>query len=388
MQNDTRVSVFDTTLRDGEQARGAAMTLHDKSRIADMLDGMGIDVIEAGFPVSSAASFEAVRVVSSIAKNAAVCAIARATEADIDAATAALEHARRPRIHTFIATSPLHMREKLSMHEEEVLERIAWSVSYARRYVAEVEWTPEVATESAPAFLERAINTAVRAGASVVNVADTTGYMLPHEYGALVEQVVEMCSAYDGVVVSAHCHDDLGCAVANSLAALKAGARQVECTVNGIGERAGNAALEEVLVALTVRANALNLTHGVDLTKLHALSLLVAEASNTHVAHNKAVVGRNAFSHESGIHQDGVLKNPRLYEVVDPALVGRTRSITLGKLSGIAAVKHALHVLGFHPHEYDEHLLRSKFKELADRHERVDEQHLFSLVSLLRGSER
>jgi 2-isopropylmalate synthase len=237
-------------------------------------------------------------------------------------------------------------------------------------------------------FLERAIHTAVRAGASVINIADTTGYMLPHEYGALIARVVAHVSAYDGVTVSAHCHNDLGCAVANSLTALSAGARQVECTVNGIGERAGNAALEEVMVALTVRKNTLHLSHGVALHGLTELSACVAKASRTPVAFNKAVVGRNAFSHESGIHQDGVLKDPRLYEVIDPALVGRTRSITLGKLSGMAALKHAIGLLGFLPNEFDEHALKEGFKVLADTHGSVNEAQLATLISSLPRSER
>ncbi len=386
MKTVQKVAVFDTTLRDGEQARGAAMSLADKLRIARTLDAMGVDVIEAGFPASSTASYEAVEQVSMQVEHAVVCAIARATENDITKAASALSHAKRSRIHTFIATAPLHMREKLNMGEEEVLERIAWSVAYARRFVSEVEWTPEVATESTPEFLERAVDIAVRAGARIVNVADTTGYMLPHEYGAFVARIVKIVSAYDGVVVSAHCHDDLGCAVANSLAALHAGARQVECTVNGIGERAGNAALEEVLVALTVRKNMLKLTHGVDLTQLSALSALVAEACNTHVAYNKAIVGRNAFSHESGIHQDGVLKNPRLYEVIDPALVGRSRSITLGKLSGLSAVKHALSLLGVTADGLDEDALRTGFKALADQYGSVDEARLAALALSLQGN--
>jgi 2-isopropylmalate synthase len=280
------------------------------------------------------------------------------------------------------------MEQKLCMSEDDVLECIRLSVMYARRFVAEVEWTPEIASRSDPVFLERAIHVAVKAGARIINVADTTGYMLPHEYAALIARVVAIVSAYDGVVVSAHCHDDLGCAVANSLVALHAGARQVECTVNGIGERAGNAALEEVVVAMTVRKEMLKLAHTVRTERLAELSVLVAEASHTPVAYNKAIVGRNAFSHESGIHQDGILKSPSLYEEINPSLVGRTRSLTLGKLSGVAALRHAILELGFSPSEFDEEMLRTRFKAFADECGSVDASLFARFVAELRGSEK
>ena len=388
MKHTDAVAVFDTTLRDGEQARGASMTLHDKACIAQALDDAGVNVIEAGFPVASEESFKAVELASSIVQNATVCAIARATERDIDAAVQSLREAKHSRIHTFIATAKHHMEHKLCMSEDDVLERVRSSVTYARRFVAEVEWTPEVASRSDVVFLERAIHVAVKAGASIINVADTTGYMLPHEYAVLIARVVAITSAYDDVVVSAHCHDDLGCAVANSLAALHAGARQVECTVNGIGERAGNAALEEVVVAMSVRKEMLKLEHTVRTERLPELSLLVAEASCTPVAYNKAIVGRNAFSHESGIHQDGVLKAPSLYEEIDPSMVGRTRSLTLGKLSGVAAIKHAIELLGFHPDEFSETMLRTRFKAFADTQGSVDASLFVRFVAELRGSEK
>ena len=303
-----RILIFDTTLRDGEQSPGASMTLEEKLDVAELLDAMGVNIIEAGFPIASEGDFEAVTEVARRVKRATVAGLARSATKDIDRAGEALRHAARPRIHTFISTSPLHMKFKLNKEPAEVLEMITASVKRARNYVADVEWSAEDGTRSEIDFLCRCVELAIKAGATTINIPDTVGYAMTEEYQALFETVRARVPDSDKAIFSVHCHDDLGLAVANSLAGIKGGARQVECTINGIGERAGNAALEEVVMALKVRNDRLPYHTGIDATMLTRASKLVSAVSSFPVQYNKAIVGRNAFAHESGIHQDGMLK--------------------------------------------------------------------------------
>src|SRR6201985_100318 len=309
----TPIQIFDTTLRDGEQSAGAAMTHEEKLRIAELLDEMGVDIIEAGFPISSAGDFKAVQEISKLVKNASVCGLARAGFKDIDRAGEALKGARRPRIHTFISTSPVHMKHKLGMGENAVLEAVGASVTRARNYTSEVEWSAEDATRTVPDFLCRCVEVAIHSGATVINVPDTVGYSTPQEYFEIIKMLRERVLGADQVIFSTHCHNDLGLAVANSLAGVLAGARQVECTINGIGERAGNAALEEIVMALKVRKDIMPFTNNVDTTMLSRASKLVSNVTGFPVQYKQAIVRHNAFSHESGIHQDGMLKNVETY---------------------------------------------------------------------------
>ncbi|MCY4327919.1 MAG: 2-isopropylmalate synthase, partial [Rhodobacteraceae bacterium] len=296
--NQDRVLIFDTTLRDGEQSPGATMTLDQKISIAAHLDEMGVDIIEAGFPNASPGDFEAVVNISKIAKNAIICGLARSVSSDIDRAGAALAKAKRPRIHTFIATSPIHMRHKLNMSPEDVLEAIDFSVRRARNLTDNVQWSPEDGTRSDRDFLCRAVETALRAGATTINIPDTVGYTVPSESADIIRMLLERVPAIENAVISTHCHNDLGLAVANSLAAVIAGARQIECTINGLGERAGNAALEEVVMAMRVRNDAMPYTTGIDSRKIMQASRMVSEATQFPVQYNKAIVGKNAFAHE------------------------------------------------------------------------------------------
>jgi 2-isopropylmalate synthase len=377
-----RVWIFDTTLRDGEQGAGASMRPEDKVAIAKKLDAMGVDIIEAGYPAASAGAFAVVETVATVCTRARICALARGTKEDIDAAVKALLPAgERARIHIFVATDPLHMREKLRQTEEQVLARIYEYVAYAKQFVEDIEFSPEVATTSETSFLYRAIDAAVAAGATVINVPDTTGAVLPHEYAAVIQGVINHLKYAPHVIVSVHCHNDFGVATANSLEGLRAGARQVECTVNGIGERAGNTALEEVLMALTLRPNVFKLTHAVVTRDLCKLSALVATVSSTSVSPNKAFVGRNAFAHESGIHQDGVLKNASLYEVCDPALVGAHRRLPLGKLSGRAGVAATLERLGFLPTALDVQHIYEAVMVYADQFQTVPDDVVQSMAA-------
>src|SRR5580698_9192467 len=303
------IQIFDTTLRDGEQSPGAAMTHEEKLEIAVLLDEMGIDIIEAGFPIASHGDFEAVRGIAKLVKNAGVCGLARAGFKDIDAAGEALKGAHRPRIHTFISTSPVHMKHKLNMGENAVLEAIGASVTRARNHTDDVQFSPEDATRTVPDFLCRAVEVAIHSGAMTINIPDTVGYSTPQEFFEIITMLRNRVPNADKVIFSTHCHNDLGLAVANSLAGVLAGARQVECTINGIGERAGNAALEEIVMALKVRKDIMPFTTGVDTRMLARASKLVSNVTGFPVQYNKAIVGKNAFSHESGIHQDGMLKN-------------------------------------------------------------------------------
>ncbi len=365
-----RVVVFDTTLRDGEQAAGAAMAPEAKINIARMLDSAGVDVIEAGFPVASPGVFETVRTIAAQVTRAGVCALARGNSEDITAAAAALAPARdRARIHLFIATDAVHMEKKLRLQPSAVLDMIVRSVRHAKSLVHDVEFSPEVATTSDREFLFRSITAAIAAGATVINVPDTTGYSVPHEYGDLIRAVHRQVPNINHAMVSVHCHNDRGLATANTLEGLRAGARQVECTVNGIGERAGNTSLEEVLMALTLRSDVYELMHGVDTTQLCALSSAVSAATRFVVPPNKAFVGKNAFAHESGIHQAGVLASASLYEICDPNLVGAVRRLPIGKLSGKAGLRALTTRLGYQLSSQDISELYVRVMAFADRHD-------------------
>jgi 2-isopropylmalate synthase len=377
----SHVKIFDTTMRDGEQSPGASMTLDEKLELAQWMDTMGVDVIEAGFPISSNGDFEAVRAVAGVVKESIVCGLARAGAKDIDRCWEAIKGAARPRIHSFLSTSPIHRKHKLQMDQDQVLDAITFSVSHARNLCADVEWSAEDATRTERDFLRRCVEAAIKAGATTINVPDTVGYSFPQEYGEIFADLIANVPGADKVVFSAHCHNDLGLAVANSIAAVMAGARQIECAVNGLGERAGNAALEEVVMALRVRGDALPYETKIDSTRLMRASQMVSRITGFPVQYNKAIVGKNAFSHESGIHQDGMLKNAQTYEIMTPEDVGQGgTSLVLGKLSGRAAFKDKLHDLGYDlaANEFQDAFTR--FKELADRKRHVYDDDIIALV--------
>ena len=376
-----RVVIFDTTLRDGEQCPGATMTFEEKLEVAALLDKMGVDIIEAGFPIASNGDFEAVAEIARRTENATVAGLARAIPGDIARAGEAVRHARRGRIHTFVSTSPIHLAHQMRKTEEQVIEIISATVAQARDLVEDVEWSAMDATRTGIDYLCRAVETAIRAGATTINLPDTVGYATPEEYGDMFRQVRERVPGADKAVFSTHCHNDLGLAVANSLAGVAAGARQIECTINGIGERAGNAALEEIVMALKTRRDALPYEAGVESTMLTRASRLVSAATSFPVQYNKAIVGKNAFSHESGIHQDGMLKHNETYEIMTPASVGLSRtSLVMGKHSGRAAFKDKLKALGY---ELGENALQDafqRFKDLADRKKHVYDEDIEALV--------
>src|SRR5262244_3968294 len=376
-----RVVIFDTTLRDGEQCPGATMTHEEKLEVAEVLDTMGVDIIEAGFPIASEGDFQAVNEVAKRTKNAVVCGLARAGQKDIDRAGEAIRPARRGRIHTFISTSPVHMKWKLQMEPEQVYEMVIASVTRARGYTDDVEWSCEDGTRTEHDFLCRCVEAAIKAGATTINIPDTVGYTVPEEYFNLFKMVRERVPNSDKARFSVHCHDDLGMAVANSLAGVSAGARQIECTVNGIGERAGNAALEEVVMAMKVRNDTLPFWTGIDSTMLTRASKLVSAVTSFPVQYNKAIVGRNAFAHESGIHQDGMLKHTQTYEIMVPEDVGvRQTSLVMGKHSGRHAFVHKLDELGYQlaANQLEDAFVR--FKALADRKKHVYDEDIEALV--------
>ena len=376
-----RVLIFDTTLRDGEQSPGAAMTLEDKLKVAELLDEMGIDIIEAGFPISSNGDFEAVTEIAKVVKNSVVCGLARAGLKDIDRAGEAVKHAKRPRIHSFISTSPVHRKWKLQMDADQVIEAVAASVAQARKWVDDVEWSAEDATRTEIDVLRRCCEVAIKQGATTINIPDTVGYSVPEEYYGLIKMLRETVPGGDKVVWSTHCHNDLGMAVANSLAGVRAGARQVECCINGLGERAGNAALEEIVMALNVRADVLPYWTGVDATKFTRASKLVSAVAAFPVQYNKAVVGRNAFAHESGIHQDGMLKNNQTYEIMTPESVGLSKSsLSMGKLSGRHAFREKLRELGYELGDNAFQDAFNRFKDLADKKKIVFDEDIEALV--------
>ncbi len=393
MAEKERLIIFDTTLRDGEQSPGASMTRDEKLRIARALERMRVDVIEAGFPIASPGDFEAVQAVARAVKDSVVCGLARALDKDIDRAAEALREARAFRIHTFIATSPIHMERKLRMSPDEVLAQAVRAVRRARQHTDDVEFSPEDAGRSEIDFLCRVIEAVIEAGARTVNIPDTVGYNLPHQFGELIRTLIERVPNSDKAVFSVHCHNDLGLAVANSLSAVLAGARQVECTVNGLGERAGNAALEEIVMAVRTRQDVFPCDTGLDTTQIVPTSRLVSGITGFPVQPNKAIVGANAFAHESGIHQDGVLKSRETYEIMRAEDVGWTANrIVLGKHSGRNAFRTRLRELGIEL-ESEEALNEAfaRFKELADKkHEIYDEdlQALVTEASLEAGNER
>jgi len=376
-----RVYIFDTTLRDGEQSPGASMTLEEKLQIAELLDSMGVDVIEAGFPIASNGDFESVSEVAKLMKNSQVCGLARAGAKDIDRAADAVKHAKNPRIHTFISTSPLHMKHKLQMEPDEVMEAIAFSVSHARNHVDNVEWSPEDATRTDRDFLCATVETAIKAGATTINIPDTVGYTVPQEFFDIITMLRERVPNIDKAIISTHCHNDLGLAVANSLAGVQAGARQVECTINGLGERAGNAALEEIVMALNVRQDAMPQWTNIETTMLARASKLVSSVTAFPVQYNKAVVGQNAFAHESGIHQDGMLKNNQTYEIMTPESVGISQtSLVMGKHSGRHAFREKIKALGYDLGDNQLQEAFTRFKDLADRKKHVFDDDIIALV--------
>jgi len=376
-----RVYIFDTTLRDGEQSPGASMTLEEKLQIAELLDGMGVDVIEAGFPIASNGDFEAVTEVAKLVKNAQVCGLARASEKDIDRAGEAVRFAANPRIHTFISTSPVHMKHKLQMEPEQVLEAISFSVNRARQITDSVEWSPEDATRTDRDFLCFVVEAAIKAGATTINIPDTVGYTMPQEYFEIISMLRNNVPNIDKVILSTHCHNDLGLAVANSLAGVQAGARQIECTINGLGERAGNAALEEIVMALNVRGDLMPEWTSIKTTELARASRLVSSATAFPVQYNKAIVGQNAFAHESGIHQDGMLKNNQTYEIMTPESVGISKSaLVMGKHSGRHAFKDKIKSLGYDISDNQMQVAFGRFKDLADKKKHIFDEDIVALI--------
>src|SRR6185295_16005443 len=377
-----RVSIFDTTLRDGEQSPGCSMNLTEKVRMANKLQDLGVDIIEAGFPIASEGDFAAVRAVAAQCRNVKVAALCRTSELDVARAADALKFAAHPRIHTFCATSDIHLEHKLKKTRAEVIDMTRAAVSQARSYAEDVEFSAEDATRSDIDYLCEVLDAAVESGASVLNVPDTVGYTTPMEYMHLVQQVRERVVRDRDVIICVHCHNDLGLAVANSLAAIEAGARQVECTINGIGERAGNASLEEIVMALRVRADRLPFETNIDTTELYPTSQMLSSIVGFDVQPNKAIVGRNAFAHEAGIHQHGVINNPLCYEIMTPESVGvPTNSLVLGKHSGRHALALRYAELGYDVTSSELEEAYRSFTDLADKKKCIYDQDLISLLS-------
>lgn len=377
----SRIIIFDTTLRDGEQSPGCSMNLEEKLRMAMLLDEMGVDVIEAGFPIASPGDFEAVQAIAKTVKNATICGLSRAKKADIEASAEAIKPAVYKRIHTFISTSPLHMKYKLQMPPEEVLNAIAESVSTARNFTDDVEWSAEDGSRTEDDFLCRAVEVAIKSGATTINIPDTVGYATPEDYAARFAMLLNRVPNIDKAILSVHCHNDLGLAVANSLAGVKAGARQIECTINGIGERAGNAALEEVIMAMRTRPDKMPFSNKIDTTRIVKISRALSAITGFNVQPNKAIVGANAFAHESGIHQDGMLKNAQTYEIMTPESVGLTESkLVMGKHSGRHAFRAKLEELGYELGDNALNEAFQRFKILADKKKEIFEDDLLALV--------
>ncbi len=377
-----RVIIFDTTLRDGEQAAGGRMNIEEKLEIARQLELLGVDVIEAGFPLSSPSDFEAVKTIAQEVHKPTICALARALPQDIDRAWEAIKDAEHPRIHTFLSASDIHLVYQLKKSREEIMEMARSMVARAKKYVADVEFSPMDASRTEPDYLYQILREAIAAGATTVNIPDTVGYAIPAEFGRLIEGITQNVPNIDQAVISVHCHNDLGLAVANSLEAVKHGARQVECTINGIGERAGNASLEEIVMALKTRDDFFNLTTKIDTTQIYKTSRRVSEVTGFVVQPNKAIVGDNAFRHQSGIHQDGVIKMAVTYEIMDPRTVGiPASSLVMGKLSGRHALKEHLAELGYSLSDEDLKRVFTAFKELADKKKEVTDKDIESLVA-------
>jgi len=382
MEDKNRIIIFDTTMRDGEQSPGASMSLEEKIQISRVFDELGIDIVEAGFPIASPGDFEAVTAISKILKNSIPAGLSRHTKKDIDACYEALKAAPRFRIHTFISTSALHMKHKLNKSPEEVLGSIKEHVTYARKFTDDVEWSCEDGTRTDMDFMCKTVELAIKCGAKTINIPDTVGYSLPSEFKKIIETLINKVPNIDKAILSTHCHNDLGLAVANSLAGVAAGARQVECTINGIGERAGNAALEEIVMAMKTRPDLMPFKTGINTQLLSKASKVVSNATGFPVQFNKAIVGKNAFAHESGIHQDGMLKNRNTYEIMTPESVGvKKTSLVMGKHSGRHAFKDKLTDLGYS--NITDDVIQTafgKFKILADKKKHVYDEDIAALV--------
>ena len=378
--NKDRVLIFDTTLRDGEQSPGATMTHDEKLEIAELLDDMGVDIIEAGFPIASEGDFRAVSEIAKRSKNSVICGLARANFGDIDRCWEAVRNSERPRIHTFIGTSPLH-RAIPNLDQDQMAERIHETVTHARNLCDNIQWSPMDATRTEHDYLCRVVEIAIKAGATTINIPDTVGYTAPVESADLIRMLIEKVPGADDIIFATHCHNDLGMATANSLAAVEGGARQIECTINGLGERAGNTALEEVVMALKVRGDIMPYFTGIDTTKIMNISRRVASVSGFPVQFNKAIVGKNAFAHESGIHQDGMLKNAETFEIMRPEDVGLSETnLVMGKHSGRAALRSKLEDLGYVMADNQLKDVFVRFKELADRKKEVYDEDLIALM--------
>jgi len=376
-----RIRIFDTTLRDGEQSPGCSMNTQEKLRLAQQIDRLGVDVIEAGFPIASDGDFEAVKAIAAVIRRPIIAGLARACRPDIERAWEALKDAEHPRIHVFLATSDIHLKYKLRITREQCLEQVGSAVAFARSLCPDVEFSPEDATRTDPDFLCRVLDAVVAAGATTLNIPDTVGYTVPAEFGELISTIRRSVKGIENVIISIHCHNDLGLAVANSLAGIAAGARQVECTINGIGERAGNAALEEIVMALRVRSDRHAFASGIVTEQLFPASQTLSEITGVPVQPNKAITGRNAFAHEAGIHQDGMLKNPLTYEIMTPQSVGVPDSrLVLGKHSGRHALALRCEQLGY---QFDRRALDDvyrRFVRLADKIKHVEDHHLLELI--------
>jgi 2-isopropylmalate synthase len=378
--NKDRVVIFDTTLRDGEQSPGATMTHDEKLEIAELLDDMGVDIIEAGFPIASEGDFSAVSEIAQRSKNSVICGLARANFGDIDRCWEAVRNSERPRIHTFIGTSPLH-RAIPNLDQDQMADRIHETVTHARNLCDNIQWSPMDATRTEHDYLCRVVEIAIKAGATTINIPDTVGYTAPVESADLIRMLIDKVPGADDIIFATHCHNDLGMATANSLAAVEGGARQIECTINGLGERAGNTALEEVVMALKVRGDIMPYFTGIDTTKIMNISRRVASVSGFPVQFNKAIVGKNAFAHESGIHQDGMLKNAETFEIMRPEDVGLSETnLVMGKHSGRAALRSKLEDLGYVLADNQLKDVFVRFKELADRKKEVYDEDLIALM--------
>ena len=378
----SKVLIFDTTLRDGEQSPGATMSLAQKIEIANLLDEMGVDIIEAGFPIASEGDFEAVSKIGKIVNHAVICGLARASKLDIERCWRAVENSKKPRIHTFIGTSPLHREFQVKLSKNEVLDKVYETVTFAKSYCDDVQWSPMDATRTESEFLVEVVKIAIQAGASTINIPDTVGYTAPKESAKIIKNLFSKIPELKDIIVSTHCHNDLGMATANSLAAVEAGARQVECTINGLGERAGNTALEEIVMALKVRKDILPYRTNMVTNKLIQASRLVSKVSGFPVQFNKAVVGKNAFAHESGIHQDGMLKHAGTFEIMKPEDIGLTETnLVLGKHSGRAALRKKINDLGYNLGDNQLQDLFYRFKSLADKKKEIYDDDLLALLS-------
>ncbi|MCG2617718.1 2-isopropylmalate synthase [Terrimonas sp. NA20] len=380
---DGKIHIFDTTLRDGEQVPGCKLNTKEKIELALALENLGVDIIEAGFPISSPGDFESVQEISKVIKNTTVCGLSRAVLKDIESAAAALKHAKRPRIHTGIGTSDFHIKSKFNSTREDILERAAQCVKWAKNFVDDVEFYAEDAGRTENEYLARVVEAVIAAGATVVNIPDTTGYCLPHQYGEKIAYLINNVPNIDKAILSCHCHNDLGLATANSIAGVIAGARQIECTINGLGERAGNTSLEEVVMVLKQHQQTLGFYTGVNTTQLNPMSRLVSDTMRMPVQANKAIVGANAFSHSSGIHQDGFLKDAQTYEIIAPEEVGADGSkIVLTARSGRSALAHRFQKLGHQFNRNDIDVLYTEFLKVADSKKEVEDTDLRELATV------